>query len=84
VYSPGFDGLGYPSDVKDEEWSFVLPYLLLCREESSHREHDLREVCNAVRYVAKAGLSVARGSGRSSSLASGAPADAALAGSGML
>jgi len=22
---------GYPSDVTDEEWAFVLPYLLLCR-----------------------------------------------------
>ena len=24
---------GYPSDVTDEEWWFVLPYLLLCRED---------------------------------------------------
>ena len=23
---------GYPSDVSDEEWAFVLPYLLLSRE----------------------------------------------------
>jgi len=46
---------GYPSDVTDEEWSFVLPYLLLSREDSGHREHDLREVFNAVRYVAKTG-----------------------------
>jgi transposase len=46
---------GYPSDVTDEEWEFVLPYLLLCREDSVHREHDLREVFNAVRYVAKTG-----------------------------
>src|SRR5260370_1333247 len=46
---------GYPSDVTDEEWEFVLPYLLLCREDSVHREHDLREVCNAVAYGAKTG-----------------------------
>ena len=46
---------GYPSDVTDEEWAFVLPYLLLCREDSRQREHDLREVFNAVRYVAKTG-----------------------------
>jgi hypothetical protein len=46
---------GYPSDVTDEEWSFALPYLLLCREASDHREHDVREVFNAVRYVAKTG-----------------------------
>jgi hypothetical protein len=25
---------GYPSDVTDEEWAFVLPHLLLCREDS--------------------------------------------------
>lgn len=33
----------------------MLPYLLLCREDSGHREHDLREVFNTVRYVAKTG-----------------------------
>jgi transposase len=35
---------GYPSDVTDEEWAFVLPYLLLCREDSPQRKHDLRTV----------------------------------------
>jgi transposase len=48
-------GVGYPSDVTDEEWAFVLPYLLLCREDSPQRKHDLRAVFNAVRYVAKTG-----------------------------
>ena len=38
----GFKGVGYASDVTDEEWEFVLPYLLLSREDSGHREHDLR------------------------------------------
>jgi transposase len=46
---------GYPSDVTDEEWAFVLPYLLLCREDSPQRRHDLRAVFNAVRYVARTG-----------------------------
>jgi transposase len=46
---------GYPSDVTDEEWSFVLPYLLLCREDSPQRRHELRAVFNAVRYVARTG-----------------------------
>ena len=46
---------GYPSDVTDEAWSFVPPYLLLCRENSWQREQDLCEVFNAVRYVAKTG-----------------------------
>jgi transposase len=45
----------YPSYVTDEEWAFVLPYLLLCREDSPQRKHDLRTVFNAVRYVARTG-----------------------------
>jgi len=51
----GVCGKGYPCDVTDEEWTFVLPYLLLCREDSKHREHDLREVFNGLRYIAKTG-----------------------------
>jgi len=35
--------------------AFVLPYLLLCRENSPQRQHDLRTVFNAVRYVARTG-----------------------------
>ena len=46
---------GYPTDVTDEEWWFVLPYLLLCREDAGQRQHDLREVFNAVRYVTRIG-----------------------------
>jgi transposase len=33
----------------------VLPYLLLCREDSRQRKHELRTVFNAVRYVARTG-----------------------------
>jgi transposase len=47
--------VGYPSDVTDEEWAFVLPYLLLSREDSAHREHDLRAVFNGVRCIARMG-----------------------------
>lgn len=39
----------YPSDVSDEEWAFVLPYLLFCRADSPQRRHDLRAVFNPVR-----------------------------------
>src|SRR5258705_791381 len=46
---------GYPSDVTDEELAFVLTYLLLCREDSPQRKHELRTVFNAVRYVARTG-----------------------------
>lgn len=33
----------------------MLPYLLLSREDSAHREHDLRSVFNGVRYIARTG-----------------------------
>ena len=45
----------YPSDVSDEEWSLVAPYLCLLREDAGQREHSLREVFNGLRYVVKAG-----------------------------
>lgn len=45
----------YPSDVSDEEWAFILPYLTLCREDAPQRKHDLREVFNAVRWMIRAG-----------------------------
>lgn len=45
----------YPSDVSDAEWEFLLPYLTLMREDSPQREHRLRDVFNAVRYVVKTG-----------------------------
>jgi transposase len=45
----------YPSDVTDEEWDFVLPYLTLMREDAPQRTHDLREVFNGMRYVVRAG-----------------------------
>ena len=41
----------YPEDVTDEECTFVLPYLLLSREDSRSRKHSLRELLNGVRYI---------------------------------
>jgi len=46
---------GYPSDVTDEEWSFVAPYLALCREDAAQRDYPLRDVFNGLRYIAKTG-----------------------------
>src|SRR5438874_9130790 len=46
---------GYPTDVSDEEWAFVAPYLCLMREDAPQREHSLREVYNALRYLVRAG-----------------------------
>lgn len=45
----------YPSDVSDEEWAFVAPYLTLMREDAPQREYPLREVFNGSRYIAKSG-----------------------------
>src|SRR5687768_1983828 len=32
----------YPTDVSDEEWAFVAPYLALIRQDAPQRTHDLR------------------------------------------
>ena len=45
----------YPTDVTDEEWSFAAPYLALIDERAAQRQHDLREVFNALRWMARAG-----------------------------
>ena len=45
----------YPTDVTDEEWAFVAPYLALIREDAPQRQHDLREVFNGLRYIVKTG-----------------------------
>jgi transposase len=46
----------YPSDVSDEEWSLVAPYLTLMREDASQRDHSLRELFNGLRYVIRYGI----------------------------
>lgn len=48
-------GKSYPSDVSDEEWEYLLPYLTLMREDAPQRQHALRELFNAMRYVVKTG-----------------------------
>jgi transposase len=45
----------YPSDVSDAEWEFLLPYLMLMREDAPQREYSLRDLFNAIRYVVKTG-----------------------------
>src|SRR5438309_1552202 len=45
----------YPSDVSDEEWAFVAPYLTLMVEDAPQREYPLREVFNGLRYVVRTG-----------------------------
>src|SRR5215211_304305 len=45
----------YPSDVSDEEWTFVAPYLTLMSETAPQREHSLREVFNGLRWMVRTG-----------------------------
>ena len=45
----------YPTDVSDEEWAFVAPYLTLMREDAPQRRHALREVFDAARWMVRAG-----------------------------
>src|SRR5215207_5134293 len=45
----------YPSDISDEEWSFVVPYLTLMTADAPQRDHDLREVFDALRWIVRTG-----------------------------
>src|SRR5271169_2806360 len=45
----------YPSDLTDEEWSSVEPYLPKAGRAGSPRRTDLREVLNAIRYLVRSG-----------------------------
>jgi len=48
----------YPSDVTDEERAFVAPSLTPMVQDAPQRRHDLREVFNALRWLAR--VAVAR------------------------
>jgi transposase len=45
----------YPSDVTDEEWALVAPYLTLMTEDAPQRAHSLRQVFNGLRWIVRAG-----------------------------
>jgi transposase len=45
----------YPTDVSDEEWAFVAPYLTLMTPDAPQRDYRLREVFNALRWIVRAG-----------------------------
>jgi transposase len=45
----------YPSDISDDEWALVAPYLTLMTEEAPQRLHSLREVFNGLRWLVRAG-----------------------------
>ncbi len=45
----------YPTDVSDDEWACVAPYLTLMTPEAPQRVYDLREVFNALRWIVHTG-----------------------------
>lgn len=45
----------YPTDVGDDEWAFVAPYLTLMTETAPQRAHSLREVFNGLRWLVRGG-----------------------------
>lgn len=45
----------YPSDVSDDEWAFVAPYLTLMTPDAPQRVHELRDVLNGLRYIVRTG-----------------------------
>src|SRR5215212_3075088 len=44
-----------PSDVLDNEWAFVAPYLTLMTPDAPQRHYDLCEVFNALRWLVRSG-----------------------------
>ena len=45
----------YPSDLTDEEWERIAPFLPAPAKRGRKPEVDLREVLNAIRYMARSG-----------------------------
>lgn len=46
----------YPSDVSDDEWTFVAPYFTLMTEDAPQRDCPLREVFNGLRWMTWPGV----------------------------
>src|SRR5687768_12312133 len=59
----------YPTDVSDDEWAFVAPYLTLMAPDAPQRVHDLREVFDALRRIVHTRSPCAPSPGRPASAA---------------
>lgn len=46
----------YPSDMSEDEWAFMVPYLTLLSEDASQRHYALHEVFNALHWLVRAGV----------------------------
>lgn len=45
----------YPTDVSDDKWAFVAPYLTLMTEEAPQRDHSIREGLHGLLWIVHAG-----------------------------
>src|SRR5215813_9436746 len=54
--SPAVSRKSYPSDLSDEEWSLVMPYLTLMKKDAPQREYPMLELFNGLRYVIRFGI----------------------------
>lgn len=45
----------YPSDISDDEWAFVAPYVTLMTADAPQRTHSLREVLHGLRWLVRTG-----------------------------
>ena len=45
----------YPTDLTDEEWSRMVPFMPRASNRGRKPATDLREVLNALRYIARSG-----------------------------
>jgi transposase len=48
-------GLRYASDTTDEEWAIIAPHLPAPASGGRRRKHELREIVNAIFYIAQTG-----------------------------
>lgn len=46
----------YPSDLTDEQWELLRPFVEVPQTEGRPREVDLREVVNTLLYIHKSGV----------------------------
>ena len=49
------DGLRYPSDLTDREWALTAPFIPPAKSGGRRRTTDMREVVNALLYIASSG-----------------------------
>ena len=51
------EGLRYPSDLTDQEWLLTAPFIPPAKSGGRPRTSDMREVVNALLYIAASGCS---------------------------